>query len=178
MGLFVALGLSLGFLLLHIPNLEMITATIFIAGYLMGTKEGIIVGFLTEALYSLFNPLGAAAPPLLIAQVISMCFAGYLGGILGSRKHPTNSTHYIQLGLAGFLSTSIFAILTTLSFVLLMGLSFRELVGSFIAGLGFYAMHIISNILIFISIVPLLLKMATNTGWFFDQSASREETNP
>ncbi len=176
MGLFIALGLSLGFLLLHIPNIEMITAIVFISGYLMGIKEGVIVGFLTEILYSLFNPLGAAAPPLLIAQVISVCFTGYLGGILGSRKHPTNRVQYIRLGFAGFLSTAIFAILTTLSFVLLMGLSFRELVGSFIYGLGFYVMHIFSNILIFISIVPLLLNIAVKTGWFLYPSATGETT--
>lgn len=177
MGLFVALGLSLGFFLLHIPNVEMVTAMVFISGHLMGIKEGIIVGFLTETLYSLLNPLGAAAPPLLIAQVISMCFTGYLGGIMGVGKYPINSLHYFRLGFAGFLSTAIFAILTTSSFVILMGLSFRELVGSFIYGLGFYALHIISNMLIFISIVPLLLNIAAKTGWFLYPSAAGETTS-
>ena len=170
MGFFVALGLSLGFLLLYIPNVEMITAIVFISGYLMGMKEGIIVGFLTETLYSLFNPLCAAAPPLLAAQVISMCFTGYLGGILGSRIQSINKFNYIHLGLAGFLSTAVCAILTTLSFLLLIGLSFRELIGSFIYGLGFYAMHLFSNTLIFITIVPLLLNVASRTGWFIYRS--------
>jgi len=171
MGLFVALGLTFGFILLYIPNVEMITATIFISGYLMGTKEGVIVGSVTEALYSLFNPLGTAPPPLLFAQVISMGFAGYLGGILRSRNYSINSMYYIRLGLAGFLSTVIFAVLTTSSFVLLMGLSFRELIGSFIYGLGFYIIHIISNTLIFLTIVPILLSTAYKTGWFLHQSA-------
>lgn len=178
MGLFVALGLSLGFTFLYIPNVEMITATVFIAGYLMGIKEGMIVGFLTETLYSIFNPLGTAALPLLIAQVVSMAFTGYLGGLLGSGKQPTNSLslYYIRFGLAGLISTVIFAVLTTFSFLILMGLSFRELVGSFIYGLGFYTMHIVSNTLIFITIVPILLKAATKTGWFLHRP-TREATS-
>ncbi len=171
MGLFVALGLSLGFTLLHIPNVEMVTATIFISGYLIGAKEGVIVGTITESLFSLFNPLGAAPPPLLIAQVISMGFAGYLGGILRSWNHPINKMYYIRLGLAGFLSTVIFAVLTTLSFTLLIGLSFHELIGSFIYGLGFYIIHIVSNTLIFLTIVPALLNSAAKTGWFLHQPA-------
>jgi len=165
-GLFIALGISLGFALIHIPNVELVTATIFISGYLLGIKEGIVVGLLTETLYSLINPYGMAAPPLFIAQVFSMSLVGGLGGILGRRKTQTELVYHLQLGLTGFIATGIFAVLTTLSFVFFMGFSQKTLFGSFIYGLGFYIIHIVSNTLIFLTIVPVLLKVATKTGWF------------
>lgn len=167
MGIFIALGVSLGFALIHIPNVELVTATIFISGYLLGIKEGIVVGLLTETLYSVLNPFGMAAPPLLIAQVFSMSLVGCLGGILGRRKPQTDIVYHIQLGLTGFIATGIFAVLTTLSFVFFMGFSQKTLSGSFIYGLGFYIIHIVSNTLIFLTIVPLILKVATKTGWFY-----------
>lgn len=166
MSLFIALGVSLGFALIHVPNVELVTATIFIAGYLMGIKEGLIIGALTETLYSLLNPLGLASPPLLIAQVISMSLAGGLGGILGKQKSHTRVLYHIQLALAGLFSTLVFAVLTTLSFVLLLGLSANKLIGSFIYGLGFYVIHLLSNTLIFLILVPLLLNGIIKAGFF------------
>ncbi len=168
MGVFIALGVSLGFALINIPNVELVTATIFISGFLLGVKEGIVVGLLTEALYSLLNPFGMAAPPLFIAQVLSMGIAGFLGGILAKQKsRRSGMAYYLQLGLAGFLTTAIFALLTTLSFVLLINFSLNKLAGSFIYGLGFYIVHIVTNTIIFLTLVPTIINVAEKTGWFF-----------
>lgn len=168
MGIFIALGVSLGFALINIPNVELITATVFVAGYLIGTKEGMLVGFLTEAFYSLLNPLGMAALPLFIAQVLSMGIAGLMGGILAKQKsRRSGMVYYLQLGLAGFLITALFALLTTLSFVLLINFSLNKLAASFIYGLGFYIVHILTNIVIFMTLVPTIINAAGKTGWFF-----------
>ena len=168
MGIFIALGVSLGFALITIPNVELITATIFISGYLLGIKEGIVVGLLTEALYSLLNPLGMAAPPLFIAQVLSMGITGFTGGILAKQKSRRSGiVYYFQLGLTGFLTTTIFALLTTVSFVLFINFSLNKLVASFIYGLGFYIAHILTNTIIFFTLVPTIINIAGKTGWFF-----------
>lgn len=172
MGLFTALGIVMGHTFIHIPNVELVTATIFIAGFLLGIKSGLVVGLITESIYSLFNPYGAAAPPLFIAQVVSMGLAGILGGLLGKRNVRTETMYYLQLGLAGFVATIIFAVLTTLSFVLFIDFSWDKLLASFIAGLGFYITHIISNTLIFFTLVPLVLKTLEKTA------ASRHTTAP
>jgi len=166
MGIFIALGISLGLALISIPNVELVTATIFIGGYLLGVWEGFLIGLLTEALYSLLNPLGMAAPPLFIAQVFSMSLAGCMGGLLGRQKIQTRVVYYLELGMAGFFSTLIFAVLTTLSFVLLVDFSLKNLAGSFVFGLGFYLLHILSNTVIFLTVVPILLRVAARSGWF------------
>jgi uncharacterized membrane protein len=140
MGIFVALGLTLGFALIHIPNVELITATIFISGYLLGIKEGIVVGLLTETLFSLMNPFGVAAFPLFVAQVFSMSLVGCTGGMLAKQKKNKTLIYHIQLGLTGF-----------------------------------YLLHILSNTVIFVSIIPVLLNRASKTGWFF-QPALQEDT--
>ena len=173
MGVFIALGISLGFALIHIPNVELITATIFISGYLLGIKKGAVVGLLTEALYSILNPIGMAAPPLFVAQVLSMSLAGCLGGILGKRKIHNPMMLHIQLGVSGFILTTIFAVLTTLSFVFFIEFSQRTFVGSFIYGLGFYLIHIAANTLIFLTIVPAVLKASQKAGWFLYSPSQR-----
>jgi energy-coupling factor transport system substrate-specific component len=161
--LFIALGVTLGFALFHIPNVELITATIFIAGYIMGIKEGLFIGIFIESIYSFFNPLGIAAPPIFLGQILAMGFTGVLGGLMRNRTHFQSSVFYIELGVAGFLSTMIFAILTTLFYTLSTGLSKDKLLISFITGLGFYITHIITNTLIFIILIPVLIKTINNT---------------
>jgi len=172
MGIFIALGVSLGFALINIPNVELITATIFISGYLLGIKEGIVVGLLTESLYSLLNPFGMAAPPLFIAQILSMAMAGFMGAVVAKQKSQKRIIYYLKLGLAGFLATAIFALLTTLSFVLLINFSFEKLAGSFIYGLGFYIVHIVTNTIIFLTLVPAIINLVEKTDYISVQGKS------
>jgi hypothetical protein len=158
MGLFISAGVSLGFALAQIPNVELITTTIFLSGYFLGLKEGVLVGICTEGLYSLLSPFGLAAPPLFLAQIISMGFAGFAGAVFRKHRSTIKIVPPIQLGFVGFGITLLFAVLTTLSFVLFIELSARQFVGSFIYGMGFYLTHLISNTLIFIILVPVIIQ--------------------
>ena len=158
MGLFISAGVSLGFALAHIPNVELVTATIFLSGYFLGLKEGILVGICTEGLYSLLNPFGLAAPPLFLAQIISMGFAGFAGAVFCKHRSMKGIIYPIQLGIVGFGLTLLFAASTTLSFVLFIELSARQIIGSFIYGMGFYITHLMTNTLIFIILVPVIIQ--------------------
>jgi hypothetical protein len=162
MGLFIAIGVSLGFALFSIPNVEMITATVFISGYFLGFKEGILTGILTEGLYSLLSPFGLAAPPLFIAQIISMGFVGLVGAVFHKYRSSIKIIYPLQLGLIGFSVTLLFAVLTTLSFTLFIELSTEQFLGSFLYGLGFYLTHIISNVLIFTLLLPVIINGLEN----------------
>jgi len=166
LGLFIALGVSLGFALAVVPNVELITATCFIAGYLLGAREGLIAGIITEGLYSMLNPYGMAEPPLFIAQLLSMGLAGFIGGILGRYPALNPFMKRLWLGLSGFFLTLFFAVTTTLSFILFMGFSFLKMTAAFLYGLTFYIMHLISNTAIFILLIPILLNVMKKTGWF------------
>jgi energy-coupling factor transport system substrate-specific component len=155
-----AVGVILGYLFLSIPNVELVTATVFIAGFFLGPLFGFIVGILTEFIYSALNPMGMAAPNLLIAQILGMALAGYVGGIARQtgwyEKAPL--VRIILFGTAGFLITLIFDVLTTLSFTLIMsGGDLNKILSSFLFGMTFYFIHIIINTVVFAILVPLLI---------------------
>lgn len=154
-----AMAVAVGYLFLPVPNLELVTAVIFIAGYILGPSLGLVVGLVAELMFSLFNPYGVAAPPLLIAQVTSMGVTGWAGGAL-KKILPRNNTLFrlVVLGVCGLILTLLFDTLTTLSFVLFIsGVNSIKVWSAFIAGMGFYILHIISNTMIFITGVPAML---------------------
>lgn len=165
MGAFVALAVTLGYALITVPNVELVTATIFIAGYILGIREGFLVGLVAEALYSGLNPYGMAAPPIFIAQVVSMALIGMAGGFIGRHRPKMRLPFLATLALTGFLGTLLFDAMTTISYALFIELSKETLIGSFIYGLGFYAAHLISNTLIFLTIVPGLIGISERSGW-------------
>jgi uncharacterized membrane protein len=160
MGIFIALAVALGFALASVPNLEMVTGTIFVAGYFLGSKKGALVGFIAEFLYSILNPYGLAVPPLLLAQSLSMALAGYVGGLLGQKDNPDEITTLkrVKFGTCGLLLTLIFDVVTTLSFAIFVGSSWQAITAVFLSGINFYTIHSLVNIGIFVLILPWLIR--------------------
>ncbi|MBN1480426.1 ECF transporter S component [candidate division KSB1 bacterium] len=156
--LFVALAVAMGYLFLLIPNVEMISATVFIAGAVVGARWGLLVGFVSELIFSLFNPMGAAAPPLLVAQLFCFMIIGFFGGLIGLPKQVKLWRFSLVCGLAGFFLTLLYDVLTTLSFALFIaGDDLRKLLTIFTAGAVFNATHSLINTIIFTIIVPAIL---------------------
>ncbi|MBU1652577.1 ECF transporter S component, partial [bacterium] len=77
----IAVCVVLGYIFMPVPNIEMITAGIFIAGVWMGPRLGIFIGIVAEAIFSLLNPMGFPPPPLLLSQIIAMSLTGCVGGL-------------------------------------------------------------------------------------------------
>lgn len=168
MAVFVALAISLGWAFLYIPNIELITATFFIAGYFLGPARGIAVAVVGEFLYSLLNPLGAAPPPLMAAQIFSMSLVAFWGGY--SRlliRHLNRFFKMVYFGFSGLILTFLFDLLTTLSFLAFAGLTKRTFLASLIYGLGFYLLHIIGNFIIFLIVVPFSIQFLEKQGHGF-----------
>ncbi|MFQ6617061.1 MAG: hypothetical protein ACE5QV_00110 [Fidelibacterota bacterium] len=162
MGLFSALAVASGYMLIFVPNVELISATIFVSGYILGASRGAIVGFTAELIYSGFNPMGSgfALPHLLAAQISGMVLTG-IGGGLVKRMPGFNSISYKSsplFGIVGGFFTFIYDSLTTLSFPLAAGFSGAQIIATYIAGLGFSLLHIFSNILIFATLLPLAIR--------------------
>ena len=67
---FTALTIVLGYLLWYIPNIEVFTMMIFLSGFIMGKKEGAIIGLLSASIFYFFHPLGSP-PPLLFLYVLT-----------------------------------------------------------------------------------------------------------
>ena len=155
---FVAVGVVLGYVLMAVPNVELITTTCFAAGYCLGPVGGILVGALTEFLFAGFHPTGSSFGLLLIAQILGMLFVGFAGGKLAKYlENPQKAAARRILFLAGFLLTFIFDILTNLAFPVQAGFSLYQTLVTLIAGIGFSVVHIICNALIFSIVLPPLL---------------------
>lgn len=155
--LFTALAVTMGYFFLMVPNVEMISATVFMAGVILGPLLGLLVGLTAELIFSLFNPMGAAAPPLLVAQVLSFAIIGLVGGLAGMPRKKIWRSMLIY-GICGFFLTLLFDVLTTLSFAVFIAADdMKKIITMFSAGLLFYITHSVINTIIFSTIVPAVL---------------------
>ncbi len=160
--IFTALAIGLGFSLLMIPNIELITVIVFISGLTLGIGWGILVGGTAELIFSVLNPFGSGLvfPPLLISQVLAMIIIGTAGGILRPLffKQEFSAKRIAGLALTGFILTFIFDSLTTLSYPYAAGFDWPQTVGIYISGIGFTVLHQISNAIVFAIGVPSVVK--------------------
>lgn len=160
--IFCAMAIAMGYSLMMVPNIELITVTIFLSGVTLNLKWGAMVGLVAMAIYSGLNPLGSGLsfPPLFFAQIIGMSLCGIIGGILKPIFFVKKFSFLklFLLGLAGFLVTFLYDVLTLVSYPLFSGLGFPGIVASLIKGLGFTLLHEISNIFIFLITVPRVVQ--------------------
>ena len=160
--IFAALAIGLGFSLLLIPNIELITVTIFISGLTLGPAWGMLIGGTSESIFSSLNPLGSGLsfPPLFFSQVLSMIIIGAIGGWLRPIffRPDFSFKTLLGLGFTGLFVTFIFDSLTTLSYPLSAGFELTQTLGIYISGLAFSLIHQISNVIVFIVGIPRVMK--------------------
>ena len=152
--LMVAAGLT-GVYAEPIPNFEVLTLVVFSSGVLLGAADGALVGALSEAVFSLLNPYGAAHPLVTLAQVSGMALAGVAGGLAARWGLPTWSLlpRAIALGLFAVALTAFFDLVTNLATGVLYGQMSVVLLG----GIPFSLVHIVTNVLLFAAIgTPLV----------------------
>ena len=82
---FIALAVTLGFLLAAVPNIELVTLTVFLGGAATGVRNGLLIGALSALLHSGLNPLGLPLPFVFVAQVIGWALVGLCGACLVAR---------------------------------------------------------------------------------------------
>lgn len=158
MAAFIAVAVVLGYLLTAIPNVELVTATCFAAGYCLGPASGAAVGAAAEFLFAGFHPMGSSVGLLLLAQMLGMTLVGFAGGrIAGFLAAPQSLASRRILFLVGAFVTLVFDLLTNLAFPLQAGFSFSQTLVALAAGAGFAAVHIGSNCLIFSIVLPKVL---------------------
>ncbi len=162
--MFVALMVGSGWALAMVPNVEFITALAFTAGAALGPLRGAVVGSSGMFLFSATNPLGSglAFPVLLAAQMISQGLTGLSGGWFQRLTTGIRNGWPLRLGLAviGLALTVIYDGLTTISFPLFAGASPQEIGVVLISGLAFTVVHQVSNLLIFLWVVPRMIQVA------------------
>ena len=159
---FTALAVALGFLLAGIPNLELMTLTVFVGGAVAGPRLGAVIGGGAALIHSLANPLGP--PPfvlLLVGQVVGLALAGAMGGVLARwvvRARPAGQL--LGMAAVGFAVTLLYDALTNLGVGIHLGPIWQTLVG----GLLFSVMHVVANTVTFVVLGVPALRVLNDMG--------------
>lgn len=160
--LMIAVTVSLGYALAAVPNIELMTLSVFLAGYLLGVRLGALVGGAAAVLHSVFNPLGAALPPLVLAQGAGFALIGIAGGIVG--PFVARARHYpgvIAAGAAGLVVTLVYDVLTNIgAFLTITGDNApSDLLRFVAAGVLFMGLHLVWNTGVFIVVLRPVVRV-------------------
>lgn len=163
--LLISATVVLGHALAGIPNVELMTIVVFTSGYLLGWRLGMVVGGVSIALHSIFNPLGAALPPLLASQVLSFSIVGMAGAVLGPLITVSKRRWVASLasGLVGFFFTLLYDLLTNVgAFFSITGSQASPNLIKFIAvGMLFTVTHVVWNTTLFLVVLTPVLRVLT-----------------
>ena len=156
-GLLSSLAVALGYLLTAIPNVELMTLTVFVSGALLGARGGMLVGVVSMLIYSIANPMGAAIPLVTVSQVAGLGIVGAAGAAAPSirRVWKGRAVRNIIFAGTGLLLTIAYDFLTNLA----LGLSMGTVVVVLATGLLFSVVHVVSNALIFFFLADELLSI-------------------
>ncbi len=159
-GIFSGLAFAGGLLFIAIPNVEIVTAIIFLSGVLLGPRNGLLVGIVAQTFYSILNPFGISPLPLLIAQVLNRAIVGYAGGICGKvfNMNKISWSNSIYLAIAGLFLTCLYDAMAYFSFIYIAGFSVQQMKTTFVLGLPFYLIHGLVNTAIFALALPALIR--------------------
>jgi len=170
---FVGLAAALGFALAPVPNVELVTFTVFAAGATLGRARGALVGALTAALYSGLNPAGSgvAIPTLFAGQILAWSLTGFVGGLAGRLLVPlTRKATALRVAVSGALG----ALLTIVyQGAVILGLAlagmtlagadagwsaWRSDLGAALAANAFFSLvHVVSNGILFSVLAPQIV---------------------
>ncbi len=159
-GLLSSLAVALGFLLMAVPNVELITLVVFVSGSILGARGGALVGVVTMLIYSIANPMGAAIPLVTVSQAAGQGIVGALGATapavrrVSSRRVVRNAV----FAAAGVVVTLQYDLLTNLA----LGVSVGSVLPVLLAGLVFSLVHFVSNAMIFFFLADVLLSVRDN----------------
>jgi len=159
--LLISLTVVFGYALAGVPNVELMTITVFLSGYLLGVRFGFIVGASSALVHALFNPLGASLPPLLLAQCAGFSLVGACGALFGPwiQSLRNRSAAVLLAGTVGLVLTLLYDILTNIAaFYIAMGVGpATGLMGFVFGGIMFMGMHIVWNTGLFLFVLKPVL---------------------
>lgn len=160
---FAGLAIALGYMLSWLPNVELVTFTVFASGVTLGKWRGALTGALAMAVYSGLNPHGSglAIPPLYAAQIVGAALAGLLGGVArplwgGPRRLRPAPGALAGAGL-GFLATLMYQALVIAGLTAAMPEARVGFLAAIASNAVFSAIHLVSNTVVFAVLAPALL---------------------
>jgi len=168
-GTFVAMVVVIGYALVYLPNIELVCLTIFLSGFILGKRDGVIVGLMSSFIFCYFNPFGASPLPLLGFQLSFYALDGFVGAIssdyVKKKKFfkPNLDLYKFRVmfffGAIGAILTFIFDILSTIVIALTDFGTLDVFLIYYIFGIPFTTVHLVGNTLGFVFILPGLIQL-------------------
>jgi len=168
LSMFIAVSVVLAYALASIPNIELFTLSIFLGGFIMGKKEGLVIGSLSALIFVFFNPWGVSPLPLMMYQLIHYALIGLAGALTHwflkdkSYYQPEKDLYTLPMmllfGFIGLVITLTYDVISTLIGVLPYA-PLDAFFLYFLSGIVFTTVHEIGNTLGFIFILPGLIQL-------------------
>jgi hypothetical protein len=158
-----ATSISIAFVRSWAPNIEATSLITFTSGFVLGSRVGGLIGVFTEAVSSIFNPLGPAPMPIFVGQVGCMTLIGVVGGVLARFSDKTkirNLNKALMMGATGLYLTVIYDLVTNLGFALSFGEPYEV---ALIYGSYFMIIHVFTNTFFFGTVGPILSEYMLKT---------------
>lgn len=156
---FASMAAALGFLLSPLPNIELVTFTLFVGGCVLGWAGGSMAALLAVLLYFGFNPYGSSFlfPPLLLSQLVAGLLVAGLGAAFARLFSGRGWVRRLVLLPFAILAALAFPLLPSLGYAALGGGSWQ---GWLALGLLMTTWGVAFNIIIFMgSFEPLMRQM-------------------
>jgi energy-coupling factor transport system substrate-specific component len=166
LGLFTGTAVGVGYLLAGVPNVELMTLVIALAGAALGLRAGFLVGVLAAVIFSLGSPYGLPHPLLLLAQTLGMGLAGMVGRwgsgpLIRNLADRRRIRSLILAGGTGFAATLSYDLLTNLAIVRAFDLAPAVV---FAGAVPFFLIHAGVNTAVFAILLPVLLPRLAHLG--------------
>jgi len=160
-GMYTAFCVVVGFLLAPIPNIELLTLSVFLGGYFFGMGFGCLIGAVAMFVFSAFNPWGSglAFPPLLVSQVVSYGIIGFIGGVV-RRLFLKRDVPAVVFGFIGGVLSSFYYLVVTISTASIVGFSLKQTGIAYLSSISFSLLGIGINIILFALFAPILIRTA------------------
>ncbi len=166
LGLFTGTAVGVGYLLAGVPNVELMTLVIALAGAALGFRAGFAAGALAAAIYSLGSPYGLPHPLLLGAQICGLGCAAVIGRwgsqiVLDRIAGPYRKIAVITAAATGLAATLVYDLLTNLAIISAFDLAPLVVLAG---AVPFFLIHAGVNTALFTVLFPLLLPRLVHLG--------------
>ncbi len=166
LGLFTGTAVGVGYLLAGVPNVELMTLVIALAGAVLGLRAGFLAGVLAAAIYSLGSPFGLPHPLLLLAQTCGLGLAGVVGRwgsgpVIRGLANRQRVRAMIWAGGTGFVATLLYDLLTNLALISAFDLAPAVVLAGAVL---FFLIHAGANTVFFAVLLPVLLPRLAHLG--------------
>ena len=170
---FTALCLGTNYAMTSLPNVKIMDALVFTAGFMFGLDVGFGVAIMTRVVYGFFNPYGPAPFPLILFLIAGECFYAVAGvalrkwsftrDLLTSRTSVRGMSYIF--GLTGFVATFAYDALTNFAtYLFLVNSLYQAFIIGMITGVPFGVLHEVTNVVFFATVVPATIVASRRLG--------------